>query len=77
MLPRELSNEDRMTINESSKYLRMVRKRYTKAGSTDRGQLLDEIESITGLHRRSLIRQMDLPTSCASGCVPYTLPENR
>ena len=53
-----MSNEDKMTINERRKYLRMVRKRYTKAGKTDRGQLLDEMESITGLHRKSLIRLM-------------------
>lgn len=53
-----MSDEDKMTINERRKYLRMVRKRYTKASKTDRGQLLDEMESITGLHRKSLIRLM-------------------
>jgi len=53
-----MSNEDKMTINERRKYLRMVKKRYNKADKADRGRLLDEMESITGLHRKSLIRLM-------------------
>jgi hypothetical protein len=53
-----MSDDDKMTINERRKYLRMVRKRYTKAGKIDRGQLLDEMEAVIGLHRKSLIRLM-------------------
>lgn len=53
-----MSNEDKMTINERRKYLRMVKKRYLKADKVGRGQLLDEMEAVTGLHRKSLIRLM-------------------
>ena len=53
-----MSDEDKMTINERRKYLRMVRKRYTKADKVNRGILLDEMEAVTGLHRKSLVRLM-------------------
>lgn len=38
--------EEQMTINERRKYLRLIK----------RGCLLDEMEAVTGLHRKSLIR---------------------
>ena len=53
-----MSIEDRMTINERRKYLRKMQKRYRKADRKERGQLLDEMELITELHRKSLIRLM-------------------
>jgi hypothetical protein len=53
-----MSNEDKMTINERRKYLRMVKKRYIKAVKVGRGHLLSEMEAVTGLHRKSLIRLM-------------------
>ena len=43
-----MSDEDKMTINERRKYLRMVRKRYLKADKVNRGILLDEMEAIIG-----------------------------
>jgi len=45
-----------MTINERRKYLRLVQKRYIKANRLERGRLLDEMETITGLYLKSLIR---------------------
>ena len=51
-----MSDEDKMTFNERRKYLRTVRKRYTKARKTDRGQLLDETGAITGLPRKNLVK---------------------
>jgi len=51
-----MSDEDRMTIDERRKYLRMMKKRYVKADRKERGRLLDELEAVTGLHRKSLIR---------------------
>jgi len=51
--------EDEMTIDERWKYLRKMRKRYVKANRNERGRLLDEMEAVTGLHRKSLIRLMD------------------
>ena len=53
-----MSIEDRMTIDERRKYLRKMQGRYLQADRKERGQLLDEMETITELHRKSLIRLM-------------------
>jgi len=51
-----MPNEEKMTMNERRKYMRLIKKRYLQAGKLERGRLLDEMEAITGLHRKSLIR---------------------
>ena len=51
-----MSADDEMTIDERLKYLRKMKKRYVDAGRKERGHLLNEMEAITGLHRKSLIR---------------------
>jgi hypothetical protein len=51
--------DDRMTIDERRKYLHQMRKRYLPAGRAERGQLLTEMESVTGLHRKSLVRLLN------------------
>lgn len=51
-----MTTEEKMTIDERRKYLKVMKKRYSKAGRKERGQLLDEMEAVTGLHRKSLIR---------------------
>jgi hypothetical protein len=53
-----MSIEDRMTIDERRKYLKKMQERYLQADRPGRGHLLDEMETITGLHRKSLIRLM-------------------
>ena len=53
-----MSIEDRMTIDERRKYLSKMQERYLQADRRDRGRLLDEMEIVTGLHRKSLIRLM-------------------
>ena len=53
-----MSIEDKMTIDERRKYLKKMQKRYLQAGRKERGQLLDEMETVTELHRKSLIRLM-------------------
>lgn len=50
--------EDRMTIDERRKYLRAMQKRYRGARRGEKSWLLDEMEAVTGQHRKSLIRQM-------------------
>lgn len=45
-----------MTVDERYKYLRLVQGRYWAADRSGRSRLLDEIEEVTGLHRKSLIR---------------------
>ena len=53
-----MPNEEKMTIDERFKYLRLVRRRYVKSSKRERGLLLDEMEKVTSLHRKSLIRLM-------------------
>lgn len=57
-----MSADEKMTIEERRKYLRMIQKRYLPAGRAEQSRLLDEMESVTGLHRKSLLRllQSDL-----------------
>jgi hypothetical protein len=56
-----MTTEDRMTIDERYKYLRKMKARYVRGGRKERKQLLDEMEQVTGLHRKSLIRLMSSP----------------
>jgi hypothetical protein len=53
-----MSTEDKMTIDERRKYLRMMKKRYVQANRKERGRLLDEMETVTELNRKTLIRLM-------------------
>ncbi len=48
--------EERMTIDERYKYLRTMQKRYRTATGKEKGALLDEIEMVTGMHRKSILR---------------------
>lgn len=56
-----MSDDDRMTIDERRKYLRTMRKRYLEANRKERGQLLEEMEAVTEMHRKALIRLMSGP----------------
>jgi hypothetical protein len=51
-----MSNNDEMTIDERRKYLRKMQKRFRKTSENERSVLLNEMQQITKLHRRSLIR---------------------
>lgn len=53
-----MSADEKMTIEERRKYLRMIQKRYLPANRAQQSQLLDEMKSVTSLHRKSLIRLM-------------------
>jgi hypothetical protein len=53
-----MSSDDKMSIDERRKYLRRMKKRYAQATRKERSQLLDEMEAVTDLHRKSLIRLM-------------------
>lgn len=48
--------DDEMTVNERRKYLKKRWARYQHADRAGRGQLLTEMEHITGMPRKSLIR---------------------
>src|ERR1700738_3250517 len=54
-----MPSEDEMTIDERRKYLKKQQERYGKATRKARGQLLREMEEVTGLHRKSLTRLMN------------------
>ncbi len=56
-----MSTDCKMTINERRKYLRVMKKRYRQGSKKWRGQLLDEMEAVTELHRKSLVRLMKGP----------------
>ena len=57
-----MSIDDKMTVDERRKYLNTMRKRYDQASQQGRGALLNEMEALTGLHRKSLIRLMHQPS---------------
>jgi hypothetical protein len=54
-----MSIDEKMSINERYKYLRTMQKRYKRADREGKQQLLDEMEAVTGQHRKHLIRQMN------------------
>jgi hypothetical protein len=51
-----MSIEDKMNVDERRKYLFKMQGRYKKANRKEKGQLLDEMEAVTGLDRKYLIR---------------------
>ena len=53
-----MSVEERMTIDERRKYLHSMRKRYRQASRVERGRLLAEMQTVTGLHRKTVTRLM-------------------
>jgi hypothetical protein len=53
-----MPTEEQMTINERRKYLHRMQPRYLQADREEQGRLLDEMEQVTELHRKSLIRLM-------------------
>jgi hypothetical protein len=54
-----MTTEVKMTIDERRKYLGTMKRRYEQADRKTKRQLLDEMEAVTGLHRKSLIRLMN------------------
>ena len=54
-----MTTEEKMTIDERRKYLCTMKRRYKQGDRRTKGQLLDEMETVTGMHRKSLIRLMN------------------
>ena len=54
-----MSNTDKMTIDERRKYLRLEKPRYKQAGRNEKRRLLDGMEAVTGLNRKTLIRLLN------------------
>ncbi len=57
-----MAADEEMTIDERRKYLKRVRPRYERADRAGRGALLQEMELVTGLHRKSLLRLLRAPS---------------
>lgn len=57
-----MPSDDKMSVDERRKYLRLVAPRYAKAGRAERSALLTEMAAVTGLHRKSLLRLLHGPT---------------
>ena len=57
-----MPSDDKMSVDERRKYLRLVAPRYAKAGRVERSALLTEMAAVTGLHRKSLLRLLHGPT---------------
>ncbi len=53
--------DEKMSVDERYKYLRMMQKRYKGADREGKSELLEEMEAVTGQHRKHLIRQMNGP----------------
>jgi hypothetical protein len=51
-----MTSEEQMTVDERRKYLRIMQPRYQAARRKEKGQLLDEMVTVTGMHRKSLVR---------------------
>jgi hypothetical protein len=51
-----MNPEEPMSIDERRKYLHKLQDRCWQALCQERSRMLDEIEQVTGLHRKSLIR---------------------
>ena len=53
-----MSTDEKMSIDEALKYLRIMRLRYVKASRKEKGRLLDDMEAVTGYHRKHLIERL-------------------
>src|SRR5512134_2303033 len=63
MLPRgTMPSDETMSVDERRKYLKLVAPRYARGKRRERGELLTEMIEVTGLHRKSLIRLMAMPS---------------
>ncbi len=51
-----MATSDAMTIDERRKYLAKMAPRYREGGKQERSRLLTEMEVVTGMHRKSVLR---------------------
>ncbi len=49
-----MSETEEMTINKRRRYLCKMWERYRQASKNEKGELLDEMEAVTGMHRKSI-----------------------
>jgi hypothetical protein len=56
-----MPTEDEMTVTERRKYLKKMKPLYSRAERQEQSRLLSEMEQVTGLHRKSLLRLLHAP----------------
>ena len=66
-----------MSIEERYKHLRLMQPQYRQADQETNKRLLDEMETFTGLHRKSLIRRLKHYTVTSTIINPVIGPEAR
>jgi len=54
-----MSETEAMNIDERRKYIHKMWGRYRQSKKLDKGRLLDEIEAVTGMHRKAIIRLLN------------------
>ncbi len=59
-----MSETDPMNIDERRKYLQRMWERYHYASKGYKTMLVDEMEAVTGMHRKSIIRLMKRRRGC-------------
>lgn len=52
--------DDGMSMSERRSYLRQMQPRYWKATKGEKRELLDEVEQVTGMHRKSVTRLLNM-----------------
>lgn len=57
-----MPTEDEMTVTERRKYLKKMKPLYARAERSEQSRMLTELEQVTGLHRKILIRLLHAPT---------------
>jgi hypothetical protein len=57
-----MPTEDEMTVTEHCKYLQRMKPLYAKAERSEQSRMLSDMEQVTGLHRKSLLRLLHAPT---------------
>ena len=58
-----MPHQDKTTIDKRYKYLRTEQKHYTCASRQERSRILYDMEEVTGLDRKGLIRRRLTPSS--------------
>jgi len=58
-----MSETEPMSVDERRKYIHKIRGRYRNGNKKEKGRLLDEIEAVTGMHRKSVTRLLKGPLS--------------
>lgn len=54
-----MSEQDPMNVDERRKYIHKIWGRYREGNRVEKGKLLDEVEEVTGMHRKGIIRLLN------------------